>query len=117
MSRAIYNFRFFATFILHLEQKSTEIDHVAINYTSRTPRGVVLFLWVIDSRGCFNFTLEFALVFADKENCVHHLSFIIDLPFRLDAPVSANLLNLPAGPLICCVPFLNKWDCLQVETY
>ncbi|KAI9348275.1 aldehyde dehydrogenase domain-containing protein [Zopfochytrium polystomum] len=38
--RAIHNFRFFATYILHMEEKKTELDHVAINYTQKVPVGV-----------------------------------------------------------------------------
>ena len=38
--RAIYNFRYFAGKILYLEDKKTELDGVAINYTQRMPIGV-----------------------------------------------------------------------------
>ncbi|KAJ3225722.1 Aldehyde dehydrogenase 8 member A1 [Clydaea vesicula] len=38
--RAVYNFKFFATYILHLESKATEIDGIATNYVQRTPVGV-----------------------------------------------------------------------------
>ena len=39
--RAIHNFRFFATYILHMESKSTVLDCVAMNYVQRMPVGVV----------------------------------------------------------------------------
>ncbi|MCH7490284.1 MAG: aldehyde dehydrogenase family protein [Gemmatimonadetes bacterium] len=38
--RAIKNFRFFATAILHFQSESHATDHVALNYTLRRPRGV-----------------------------------------------------------------------------
>ncbi|KAJ3093087.1 Aldehyde dehydrogenase 8 member A1 [Quaeritorhiza haematococci] len=39
--RAIYNFRFFSSYILHLEEKATELDGVALNFTQKYPVGVV----------------------------------------------------------------------------
>ncbi|KAJ3329842.1 Aldehyde dehydrogenase 8 member A1 [Blyttiomyces sp. JEL0837] len=39
--RAIHNFRFFASYILHMEDKKTDLDGIAINYTQRMPVGVV----------------------------------------------------------------------------
>ena len=39
--RAIKNFRFFATAILHFQSESHATDNVALNYTLRRPRGVV----------------------------------------------------------------------------
>lgn len=39
--RAVANFRFFATAILHTESESHATDRAAINYTLRRPRGVV----------------------------------------------------------------------------
>ena len=38
--RAIKNFRFFATAILHFQSESHATDNVALNYTLRRPRGV-----------------------------------------------------------------------------
>ncbi|MHC4090039.1 MAG: aldehyde dehydrogenase, partial [Planctomycetota bacterium] len=38
--RAVANFRFFATAILHAQSESHATDHVALNYTLRRPRGV-----------------------------------------------------------------------------
>ena len=38
--RAVANFRFFATAILHGHQESHPMDRQALNYTSRSPRGV-----------------------------------------------------------------------------
>ncbi|KAL7752554.1 hypothetical protein RI367_002088 [Sorochytrium milnesiophthora] len=38
--RAIHNFRFFATSVLHSSQTSTELDGVALNYVHRSPVGV-----------------------------------------------------------------------------
>ncbi|MCH7813144.1 MAG: aldehyde dehydrogenase, partial [Planctomycetes bacterium] len=38
--RAVKNFRFFATAILHTQSEMHEMDGVAINYTLRRPRGV-----------------------------------------------------------------------------
>jgi acyl-CoA reductase-like NAD-dependent aldehyde dehydrogenase len=38
--RSVYNFRFFATKILHLQHASSEIDNVALSYTSFSPVGV-----------------------------------------------------------------------------
>lgn len=38
--RAVSNFRFYAGAILYHEEKSTEIDNVALNYTIRQPVGV-----------------------------------------------------------------------------
>ncbi|KAJ3219930.1 Aldehyde dehydrogenase 8 member A1 [Dinochytrium kinnereticum] len=38
--RAVHNFRFFASYILHMEDKKTEMDGVAINYVHRYPVGV-----------------------------------------------------------------------------
>ncbi len=38
--RAVKNLRFFATAVLHHEERSTEIDGVAVNYTVRNPMGV-----------------------------------------------------------------------------
>lgn len=38
--RAVANFRFFATAILHTQSESHATDHKAINYTLRRPRGV-----------------------------------------------------------------------------
>lgn len=39
--RAVANFRFFATAILHTRSESHFTDHLALNYTLRQPRGVV----------------------------------------------------------------------------
>ncbi|MFN4152324.1 MAG: aldehyde dehydrogenase family protein, partial [Candidatus Sericytochromatia bacterium] len=39
--RAIHNFRFFAGAILHHENKSSDFNNNALNYTSRKPIGVV----------------------------------------------------------------------------
>lgn len=39
--RAIWNFRFFASRILHVDNQSTDMDGEAINYTLRQPLGVV----------------------------------------------------------------------------
>jgi aminomuconate-semialdehyde/2-hydroxymuconate-6-semialdehyde dehydrogenase len=39
--RAIYNFRFFAGAILHHEERSTNLNNQALNYTVRRPHGVV----------------------------------------------------------------------------
>src|SRR5205823_14182734 len=38
--RAVANFRFFATAILHTESEAHITDHVAFNYTLRQPRGI-----------------------------------------------------------------------------
>ncbi|KAJ3190705.1 Aldehyde dehydrogenase 8 member A1 [Irineochytrium annulatum] len=38
--RAIHNFRFFATALLHTSQRKTEVDGVALNYTLQQPVGV-----------------------------------------------------------------------------
>jgi aminomuconate-semialdehyde/2-hydroxymuconate-6-semialdehyde dehydrogenase len=38
--RAIYNFRFFAGAILHHEEKSTNLNNIALNYSTRKPLGV-----------------------------------------------------------------------------
>ena len=39
--RAVANFRFFATAILHTENEAHDMDGVAFNYTLRQPRGIV----------------------------------------------------------------------------
>jgi aminomuconate-semialdehyde/2-hydroxymuconate-6-semialdehyde dehydrogenase len=39
--RAVANFRFFATAILHTESEAHMMDNVAFNYTLRQPRGIV----------------------------------------------------------------------------
>ncbi len=39
--RASANMRFFATAILHFESQAHQTDNIAINYTTRTPVGVV----------------------------------------------------------------------------
>ncbi len=39
--RAVANFRFFATAILHIESEAHMTDNVAFNYTLRQPRGIV----------------------------------------------------------------------------
>lgn len=41
ISRAIYNFRFFAGAILHHQESATNFNNIALNYTSRKPLGVV----------------------------------------------------------------------------
>ncbi|KAJ3347198.1 Aldehyde dehydrogenase 8 member A1 [Entophlyctis luteolus] len=38
--RAVHNFRFFSTYILHMDEKSTELDGVSLNYVQRYPVGV-----------------------------------------------------------------------------
>ncbi|KAI8847437.1 Aldehyde/histidinol dehydrogenase [Chytridium lagenaria] len=38
--RVIHNFRFFASYITHMEDKKTEMDGVALNYVHRYPVGV-----------------------------------------------------------------------------
>lgn len=38
--RAVKNFRFFATTILHHEERATDMDGIALNYTARNPLGV-----------------------------------------------------------------------------
>src|SRR5207245_10958082 len=38
--RAVANFRFFATAILHTESEAHITDNVAFNYTTRQPRGI-----------------------------------------------------------------------------
>ncbi|KAJ3068462.1 Aldehyde dehydrogenase 8 member A1 [Podochytrium sp. JEL0797] len=38
--RASYNFRYFATAILHMDEKKTEMDGVSLNYVQRYPAGV-----------------------------------------------------------------------------
>jgi acyl-CoA reductase-like NAD-dependent aldehyde dehydrogenase len=38
--RSIDNFRYFAGHILHMEEKATVMDNVALNYVQRTPSGV-----------------------------------------------------------------------------
>ncbi|KAJ3415031.1 Aldehyde dehydrogenase 8 member A1 [Chytridiales sp. JEL 0842] len=38
--RAVHNFRFFASYILHMGEKKTDLDGVAINYVQRVPVGV-----------------------------------------------------------------------------
>ncbi len=39
--RAVYNFRFFAGAILHHHEISTNLNNIAINYTTRRPLGIV----------------------------------------------------------------------------
>ena len=38
--RAVSNFRFFATAILHFSSESHAMEHIALNYTLRTPIGI-----------------------------------------------------------------------------
>ena len=38
--RAVYNFRYFAGKILYMQEKKTDLDGVAMNYTQRVPLGV-----------------------------------------------------------------------------
>ncbi|KAI9334577.1 aldehyde dehydrogenase domain-containing protein [Obelidium mucronatum] len=38
--RACHNFRFFATAILHMEDKKTELDGISLNYVQKYPAGV-----------------------------------------------------------------------------
>ncbi|CAG8787502.1 18239_t:CDS:2, partial [Dentiscutata erythropus] len=40
INRAIYNFRYFAGYILHIEEKASFLDGRAFNYVKRTPSGV-----------------------------------------------------------------------------
>src|ERR1700724_4249611 len=43
IQRAVANFRFFATAILHTESEAHMTDNVAFNYTLRQPRGIAGF--------------------------------------------------------------------------
>ncbi|CAG8526183.1 3154_t:CDS:10 [Ambispora leptoticha] len=40
ISRSVYNFRYFAGHVLHMEEKAGQLDGVALNYVQRCPIGV-----------------------------------------------------------------------------